>query len=181
MNPKILIILVVVIVFGAAGFFLYQNSLSGGGNVLAKNDFSIEIPEGWAESAASAGVSAIVVNAGEEVTDPAAEKINFRTYYAVTYDVLGGKTQEEYPQYFKEALEESVPGIEFVAEGALEGKDAYAIQADISQQGADFRIWFVIYKGEGDGIWIVSFNTPKSSWEGYKDLFYRVAASFEVR
>ena len=193
MNPKILIILLIAIVLGGAGFYISQNLMPGEekniltgesetpGNILVKDDFSIEVPEGWKEASAPVGVSAMVVNVDEEVTDPAAKKINFKSYFSVTYDVLQGKTQEEYPQYLKESLVDSVPGVEFAGEGALEGKNAYAIEADISQQGADFRIWLVVYKGAGDGMWIVSFNTPRSSWESYKDLFHQTAASFQVK
>jgi len=150
---------------------------------LEKEDFSINVPAGWKESSPPSGVSAMVVNIGEQPTEDAAKRINFKSYFAVSYDTLAGRTREKYLEDYKQKLKEVLPEIVFVNEnpGSIGEKDAYFIEANLTQQGVDFKVFLVLVRGKGDDIWTISFNTLKNDWLKYKDLFYRTAESFEVR
>ncbi|KKQ96030.1 MAG: hypothetical protein UT22_C0044G0011 [Parcubacteria group bacterium GW2011_GWC2_39_11] len=53
-------------------------------NKLITDDFEINLPEGWRKTAPAMGSSAMAVNADEQLNDPAAQKINFRSYFAVS-------------------------------------------------------------------------------------------------
>jgi len=76
-----------------------------------------------------------------------------------------------------------LPEIVFVNEnpGSIGGRDAYFIEANLTQQGVDYKVFLVLVRGKGDDIWTISFNTLESDWLKYKDLFYQTAESFEVR
>ena len=150
---------------------------------LEKEDFSINVPAGWKEASPPSGVSAMVVNVKEQPTEEAAKRINFKSYFAISYDTLEGKTREKYLEDYKHKLKEILPGIVFVSEnsGSIDEKDAYFIEADLTQQGVDFKVFLVLVRGKGDDIWTISFNTLKSDWPEYKDLFYQTAESFKVR
>lgn len=204
MKNKILIITVVLVILAigiGAGFYFSKISqppdgdnllsdgvVSGDGpeklrSMLIKDDFSIMIPNGWKEAPAPTGVSAMVVNISEKITDQAAQKINFQSYYSVNYDILGDRTGEEYVEYVKESLKQFLPEIIFVNEYAqtINGKDIFFIESEATQRGADFTILMAITKGNNDDIWTISFNAAKSNFVEYKNLFNEVAGSFEVK
>ena len=193
MKNKILVIIVIVVVLAAGigiGIYLLggekeptDGSEAGGGeSVLEKNDFSIMMPKDWAETAAPTGVSAMVVNVNEEVTEPEAQRINFKTYYTVVYDTLNQRSREEYFQGMAASLNQAVPGFVVVREGEekIDNQDAYFVEAEFNQRDIDFKILLVVFMGEGESVWIVTFNGLKSAWDDYKDSFYQVARSFKV-
>jgi len=145
-------------------------------NLLVKDDFSIKVPEGWRETTALQGISAMIINVNEEITDPNVKKINFRSYFSVSYDSLQERGMEEYVEYTKNSLSQVIPGIVFTHQ------EAQAIEAEITQQGVDFKVLIVFVKGvEEEDVWVISFNTVKGNWDGYKDLFYEIAESFKVK
>jgi len=202
MKNKILIIIVILVILAAGigmgigiGIYLskggektdcgsaYGPEAEEGGSLLEKNDFFVVMPEGWAEMAAPTGVSAMVVNVNEEVTEPEAQKINFQTYYSVVYDTLNERSKEEYFQSIAVSLSQTVPGVVIVQEQEerIDNQDAYFVEAEFNQRNIDFKILLVIFTGEGEGVWILTFNGLKSAWNDYKDLFYEIARSFKLR
>lgn len=150
---------------------------------IMKDDFSIKIPQGWRETAPQAGVSLMVVNVEEEITDSVAKKVNFKSYYSVGYDTKQGKTNEEYMAYTKQVLQQVAPGIVITSEDAtiINANNAYIMEAEVVQQGANYKIMIALIQGENDDVWSVSFNTPKSMWNSYQGLFYNILNSFTLR
>lgn len=189
-NKTLIYTIIAIIILGAAAgiYFTRENKILGNEsikeeNVLVTDDFSIERPEGWEQMSAPMGVSAIVVNVNEQITDPEAKKINFRSYFSVSYDTLQGKTEPEYFNYIKNSLTQALPEIKFTQEKqiTINNDKAQALEADLTQQGVDFKVLMVITKGQGSDVWIISFNTLKSKWDGYKDLFYQTAGTFRLK
>lgn len=194
---KTLFILIVILVIAVAvfGFYYLRGDERNYGEenyvpqpeeqeiFLVKDDFSLLLPQGWRESAGFQGVAAMAINAEEEITDSDAKKINFRTYYSVTYDVLQGRTLEDYAEYVKESLRQLLVSVDFVSEGArnLSGREVYGIEMELFQQGINFKVLTLLIKGEEDDVWLVSFNTVKDNWDQYQDLFQEIAASFKTR
>jgi len=208
MKNKVLISIIILVILGIGigiGYYVEKSNtfgkpsadkyqgrpgLSPGTNqtpsqeyILEKEDFSINVPAGWKEVPPSSGVSAMVVNIGEQPTEEAAKRINFKSYFAVSYDTLAGKTREKYLEDYKQRLRGVLPEIVFVNENprSIGGKDAYFIEANLTQQGVDFKVLLVLVRGKGDDIWTISFNTLEGDWLKYKDLFYQTAESFRVR
>ncbi|MCD6471364.1 hypothetical protein J7K86_02450 [bacterium] len=152
-------------------------------NLLVRDEYSILIPVGWREVAAPTGVSAMVSYIDEEITDPGAKKINFKTYYSIQYDVLQNKSLTEHAEIVKTQLKQALPEISFVNERSLiiNGREAYNLETDLSQKGVDFKIPMVFIKGKADDVWTFIFNTPKSNWQKYQSLFQKIIQSFEVK
>ena len=168
--------------------YVGQNGAGGGAlegaaredEILDKDGFSVMVPKGWKEATAPTGVSVMVVNTGEEITDPALQKINFKSYYSVSYDNLGERTREEYITYIKDMVKQFAPGINFSSEEDLKinGRDIYKLEADITQQGANFKVLIFLIEGNGDDIWNMSFNSGAENWEKNKEIFNKIAESF---
>lgn len=191
MKKSILIIVVAVIIIAGAALFYFRDKLPGfkpeGGsrdkqNVLEKNGFSIDLPEGWVEVEAPIGASATAIDSNEKITDVKAQRINFRSYFSVIYDNLGQRTKEQYCQEIKDSLKDAFPGIVFSREenSMIDNKNAYFLEAEFTQKEVDFYVMLAINMGEKD-VWIISFNTLKSSWDNYKDIFYQTAKSFKTK
>jgi hypothetical protein len=162
---------------------LEYESEEGSDQVLATDDFLVDLPDGWRKTEATMGVSAMVINFEEEIEDPAAQKINFKSYFAVTYDTLGEKSLNDYLQTAKNELEKVASNVVFTEDQdiTINGRSAHAIEVELTQQGVDFKVLLVLVKGEGDDVWVLSFNTTKSNWDEYKELFYSVADSFNLK
>jgi len=198
MKNKILIIVVILLVLaigiGIGIYFFQDDQGKGSGSVygpeateggarLEKEAFSVNMPEGWSEMGAPTGISAMAVNTSEEITDPAAKKINFRTYFSVVYDTLNGRTNEDYVQFLKDSLDQTIPGVVITKEGQgeIDNQGAHFIEMEFNQREIDFKVLLVAVYGEGNDVWIVSFNTPKTSWDKYRDLFYQTVDSFSMK
>lgn len=168
---------------------LPENSVSedGAGNQssgkLVTDDFEIDLPAGWEEVAPPMGTSIMAVNKDEKLDDPAAQRINFRSYFAVSYDTLQGKGISEYLENVKSQLEQAIPNVVFRQEQntTINGRTAWAVEANLTQQGVDFEILMVVVKGEGDDVWVISFNTLQSSWAEYQETFSNIAHSFNLK
>ncbi len=152
-------------------------------NKIITDDFSIDLPAGWKQTAPAMGASAMAVSANENINDPAAQKINFKSYFAVSYDTFQGKTMNEYVQIVKDALKQTIPSVVFTKDQdmTINGKSSHGLEAELTQQGVNFKMLMVIISGKGDDLWGISFNTTKSGWDGYKDVFYNTANSFVVK
>jgi len=151
---------------------------------MITDDFSINLPAGWKQAAPVMGSSAMAVNMNENINDPAAQKINFKSYFAVSsYDTLQGKSMNDYLQIIKNSLSQTIPNVVFTNEQdiAINSQPAHAIEAELTQQGVNFKILMVIVVGQGEDVWVISFNTTKSSWDGYKQSFYDIANSFILK
>jgi len=201
-NKKVLIIsaivLLIIVVLGVWFYFDRSNGLNLGkddknsemeqqgssqNNMLVKENFSIILPQGWMEGNAIEGVSALAYNVNENITDAAAKAANFTSYLSIASDVSQGRSIAEYVEYTKSALRGVIPEINFVGDKDLtiDNRPAHAIEAELAQEGINFKILLVMIQGEGDKIWITSFNTLKSTWNDYKDAFYQAANTFKVK
>lgn len=180
----------------AGGYFLYQATTGptpaqGQQQIqpepkditLEKDSFSVLIPAGWHEGPNIQGVSAVVINLTEKVTDPALQKINFRTNYAVSYDTLNGKTEKEYLDYIRESVTKLIPNAKLGAEKAekINGNNAYIIEGDVTNQGANLKVMVVLIKGKNEDIWTLAFNTSAANYAVNKELFTRIAKSFTLK
>lgn len=152
-------------------------------NKLVTDDFEINLPEGWQKTAPAIGSSAMAVNVNEQLNDTAAQKINFRSYFAVSYDTVQGKSLSEYMQTVKSQLQKTISGIVFTQERdiIINGKVARAFEADFNQRGVGFKVLMVAIMGVGDDVWVISFNTLQSTWAEYRDTFSNITNSFSLK
>lgn len=150
---------------------------------LVTGNFEVNLPAGWRQTAPAIGASAMAVSVDEHINDPAAKKINFQSYFAVSYDTLQDKSMSEYLQIVKNGLQQTIPGVVFTKDQdmTINGRSTHAIEAELTQQGVNFKILMVIIAGQEKDVWVMSFNTTKSSWDGYKETFYSIANSFSLK
>jgi hypothetical protein len=161
-----------------------ENSTITSGNQLVTDDFSIELPVGWEKVVNTvAGVSAMAANPDEIISDVAAQEINFKSYLAVSPDTIAGQTMEEYMQSIKTELQKSTSGAVFTNENDLtiNEQSARAVEVNMTQQGIDFKVLIVAVRGNGDDVWVLSYNTVKSSWDRYVEDFAASARSFVLK
>lgn len=151
--------------------------------VLSKDEFTVKMPAGWAEVPAMPSTSATVMFVKENLQNEALQKINFKSYYAVTYDTLNKRSLSGYVTYLKGTLQKLLLGIRFISDKSekIDNKEARVIEAEVTQKGADFKVLIVVIKGEGEDVWTLSFNTGKDTWDAYKESFYDVARNFKVQ
>lgn len=150
---------------------------------IITDDFSIDLPAGWKQTAPAMGASAMAVIENENINDPAAQKINFKSYFAVSYDTLKGKNINDYSQTIKDGLSQTFPDAVFSNEQniIINGNSAHTIEVEFVQQGVNFKILMVAIAGQEKNAWVISFNTTKNAWDGYKEMFYSVANSFIIK
>lgn len=151
--------------------------------VLTKDEFTVKMPAGWAEVPAMPSTSATVMFVKEVVKSEALQKINFKSYYAVTYDTLNKRGLAGYVTYLKGTLQKLLLGIKFISDKTekIGGLEARVLEAEVTQKGADFKVLIVVIKGTGEDVWTLSFNTGKETWDTYKDSFYDIARGFQLK
>ena len=197
MKNKILII--ILIIFGSvlavlAGiYFTKQNrtpldssnqtNIEQSQNKIITDDFFINLPVGWKQTAPAIGTSVMAIDTNEIVADPAAQKINFKSYFAVSYDTLQGKKLDDYLQTVKNGLSQTISNVVFTNEQDLliNDRPAHAMEAELTQQGVNFKILLIVITGQEEDVWVMSFNTTKNGWNGYKETFYDIADSFSLK
>ena len=200
---------VVVLALGAAVYFLYyapegklsdnpppdlkvldekkeekESDKESGSGILAKDGFSINLPEGWEETANPPGRAlALVVKGNEEIANEKAEKLGFASYFSVSSDSLETYTFEEYIEEIKTRLVQSIVNIDFVKEeeGEIDGKKALFVECESTQKEVDFKTLLAFINEADETIWAISFNTLEDKWPEYRDLFYQTAESFKLQ
>ena len=152
-------------------------------NKLVTDNFSLNLPTGWIKTDAIKGVTAMAINSKENITDPAAKAINFKTYIAVSEDILNGKSLKEYMQIVKDGLRETISNVIFSNENevVINERPAYAMEANLTQQNVNFKVLMVAVQGEGDDVWVISFNTIAGNWADYEKTFSNIANSFSLK
>lgn len=152
--------------------------------LVSRDAFSLEAPANWRESPALVpGISLMMVNSTETSTRPEVKKINFKSYFSVSYATLDGKTLAEYPTYLKTKLTEMVSGITFqdLEPTVIDGQPAKVFSADLTQQGVNFKFLMFIIEGKNKDVWMISFNTLAESLSDYTSLFNKIATSFRAK
>ena len=189
-NKNIIIAVVIILILAGIGlaFYFFQDKGTDEPageiekNILTKEYFSIEIPEGWQETRGTSGISAMIANLDEKNTDPVVADMDFKSYFAVAYESALDRNMEEFIQYTKDQLIEGGVGIEIILEEniTIDSREAYLMKGELEQQGADFKASIVIIKGDGDNMWFITFNTALNNWEKYRDLFNETIYSFKI-
>jgi len=150
---------------------------------VIKEDFTLEAPEAWLESESLPGVSLMMINSQERPTNSAAQKINFRSYFSVSYDQLGERNLEEQLEVLKKQIKQVAPDISFTTPSSIliNGQETRVLEGDLRQQGVDFKVLIFMIAGRDKDIWIMSFNTLQEDWLDNKDLLYQIGQSFKLK
>lgn len=201
MKNKTLVIIVLIIALAVCVFYYLNQGKSLSENIIQQNqdnpgpnegqsqgklvtdDFEINIPEGWTMTEPVEGASAMAVDQSGRIDDPSVELINFKSYMAVSYDVLSGRTLTEYMQDVKDTLSQLVPEVSFGEENdaVINDRNARGLELEMTQQEVDFKVLIVTVEGENGDVWTISFNTTEALWDSYKEEFSNIANSFKLK
>lgn len=146
------------------------------------DDFTIIPPAGWIQINMP---STLVSYQNSKETHPkgsAAEKINFKSYIAVSFDNAGGQTLDGVTELIKRQTKAVAPTISFasVTNGAIDGQPAKFMEADVSMQNVDFKVMIAVAL-KGNKYFTISSNTTAEKWPGYRGLFYEISDSFKFK
>lgn len=187
MKNKILVFIVLLLALLAGFYYLTRpkdaikenNQIvdSQAQKKLVMDDFEINLPDGWIQATPVTGTLAMAVNSNEKSDS------GFKSYLAVSKDVLQDMDIGGYVETVKDALVGAIPNAVFEneQEAMINERNARAFEAEMNQQGEDYKVLIVAVEGEGNDVWVMSFNTIKSNWDAYKDTFSAVAGSFKLK
>ncbi|MDD5710758.1 MAG: hypothetical protein PHV43_01485 [Candidatus Colwellbacteria bacterium] len=201
-KPLVVLIVVAVAVgiLGAGAYILFRNtpdsnintavdapqgevheaSLTQPGRYIG-DGFSLEQMPGWTVGHIPSTLVSFHNYGEEHPNGSPAVKINFKSYGAVSFDAVGGKTLDEVYQTTIETVKNLVPSIEVTAveDINVNGLPTKLAVMDLLQQEVNFKVLLAVYLAS-DRYYILSFNTTAEKWPEYKDGFYAVARSFMV-
>jgi hypothetical protein len=160
-----------------------ENSVEQKQEKIVTEYYSIDLPVGWKQTESVPEVSAMAFYLDEKVTDPAIQKLNFKSYLTINSDTLGNRSMADYLQEIRNSLTQAVTKAVFAKEQDLTINDnlSHEMEIEIIQEGTDFKLLMVIVKGKEDDVWTIMFDTTKDNWDGYKDMLYTSANSFVVK
>jgi len=155
---------------------------------IMKEDFEMTLPAGWQEAdTPPEGIWLMAIDAKEDVSGGAFQKLDFRTNLSVKSDDITRYASigsfEDYVSSVKTSLTQTITGISFTAEDqkTINGLPAIFIECASRQEEADFKTLLVFIKASDNIVYAVSFNTFRDSWSEYKDLFYLTAETFKLK
>ncbi|HRY52450.1 MAG TPA: PsbP-related protein [Candidatus Portnoybacteria bacterium] len=144
--------------------------------------FSFIPPTGWIQTHLPSTLVSYQNSREVQPKDSAAAKINFKSYFAVSFDKTSGQTLDEITKMVKKQLEGVAPAIKFLStvDGTIGGQPAKLIEADLKMQDVNFKV-IVAIAMKGDKYFNISNNTTAEKWPEYRDIFYNVLNSFEFK
>jgi len=99
------------------------------------------------------GITLMVVNDNEQPNDENTKKINFRSYYAITY-VSWEKDLNDYLPVYENELKSVASDaiIENINDGNVNDQQAKFFDTKISQQNINFKAFVAIVRGNNNDI-----------------------------
>lgn len=147
-------------------------------------DFSIVIPEGWDKSQQPlpGTLLALYKNKEDHTDDPNAQKINFKSYMAISFDRTQGKTKSQILDMIKQSLLQLSPSAKITAlpEETFNNQTADLIEINLSQQDINFKVLVAVII-KGDKYFTMSANTTAKKWASYKEDFYKALKSMVLK
>ncbi|MFA6304412.1 MAG: hypothetical protein WCV73_02565 [Patescibacteria group bacterium] len=149
---------------------------------ITKTSFNILAPTGWAEIVAPANTSLLIVNTAEKFPNPILEKLNFKTYYALTDKSLNGSDLSGFIAETKTQLAGLYPlmKLEPLPSRLVNGKEVKIFGGEMVEQGAQFKMMLAFFAGKNNDAWTLSFNTGADNWEVYQPVINSVIDSFKL-
>lgn len=172
-----------------SGSFPNENGSAPSSAKLVENryegeDFSVAIPEGWAKSQQPlSGTLLTLYKIGEShADDPNAQKINFKSYIAISFDRTQGETQSQIFDMTKKILLQTLPNAKIgaLSPETIDNQKADLIEIRLTQMDVQFKVLVAVVI-KGDTYFTVSANTTEKKWDSYKADFYAVLKSMALK
>jgi hypothetical protein len=145
-------------------------------------DFTIIAPPGWIQTHIPTTIVSFQNSQENHPSGSAAEKINFKSYMAVSFDNTQGKTLDEIVKLVKQQTISVAPSVSFSSEtsGTIDGQPAKFLEAELAQQDVEFKVIIAIVFKE-DKYFTISANTTAQKWPEYQNPFYDAINSFKFK
>lgn len=147
-------------------------------------DFSTVIPKDWTKSQQPLpGTLLTLYKIGEShADDPNAQKINFKSYMAISFDRTQGKTSSQILDLIKQSLSQLSPTakISQLPQETVDNQTAQLVEVSLAQQDVNFRVLIAVVI-KGDKYFTLSANTTEKKWASYKEDFYKVLKSLSLK
>ncbi len=146
------------------------------------DDFTVLQPAGWVQVTLPSTLAAFQIVSEDHPLGSAAEKINFRSYSAVSFDNTQGKTLEAINLAAIDSIKSALSSANVFssADETINSLAAKLSVLELNQQDVDYTVLLVIYLA-GDKYYTMSFNTTTEKWLEYKNMFYGIARSFKLK
>lgn len=192
---KLLTIIIIIIAISGVGLGSYFattikqplvdkkiNKPAESNNAYIGDDFTIISPTGWIQTHLPSTLVSFQNPKEIQPKGSAAEKINFKTYIAVSFDNAQGKTLNQVTELVRQQVVAVVPSISFAPEtiGTIDSQPAKFMEAGLTQQNVEFKVMVAVVL-KGDTYFTISNNTTAEKWPEYRDLFYNTADSFKFK
>ncbi len=153
-------------------------------NKYEGEDFSVVIPKGWDKSQQSLpGTLLTLYRLRENHTDdPNAQKINFKSYIAISFDRTQGKTMSQIIDMVKQSLSQLSPNLKIntLPQETVGNQTANLIEINLAQQDVNFKVLIAVII-KGDKYFTLSANTTEKKWTSYKEDFYNVLKNIKLK
>jgi len=155
---------------------------TGGNPSYVGDDFTFIPPTGWIQVRLPGTLVSYQNPAEIHPKGSPADKINFKSYIAVSFDNANGQALDAVVNLVKRQTQSVVPAIVFTSinDGMVGGQPAKFLEADLLMQDVDFKVMVAVVL-KGDKYFTISYNTTAEKWPEYRDMFYNVAASFKFK
>jgi hypothetical protein len=149
--------------------------------VVVDNEFfTMEVPEGWAEGDAPAGIIKIFYNDAES-GDSRAKLMGFKDSFSIALDsktTLG----EDYKEGIKATLGQVLPQATF-SDGEcfqVDGYDACTIVLDLVQNEIHLMMHLVGIEGEGSDVWLITLTTTEPDYDSSLAVMKGMLENFDL-
>lgn len=159
-----------------------NNTAVNAENPYVGDDFTLIPPEGWVQM--NLPSTLVAYRNKKETFEPgsAADKIHFKSYFAVSFDNADGKTIDEITDLVKNQTMAVAPSINFapISQKTINGLPANMAEVSLTMQNINFKILIAIILAN-EKYYTISFSTTADKWAEYQTTFYNVANSFKTK
>jgi len=189
-NILIIVISILLISLGAVVTYNFFNNklvsstpFSRQGKIDTKY-FKLVLPPGWeTQEPAPEPFVLKATYVKNNSKDRLARKINYKTNLSVAHEALEEETLPEYINLLDDKIKNMQNDSIIRSEGqtVFNNNSAYLIDAEMKDNGIEFKNIVGVISGKKDDVWVISLNTTKLDWEDTAFQFYGVLNSFQLR
>lgn len=145
--------------------------------------FTLNLPPAWEKSSKDDILPLTIVDTGRETTNAKAKEIDFKTNLSIDSTSLGDTSLKDYIESVKASLVQSISVINIVKEEAaqINGKDAFLLEIESTQQDLNFHTLLAFITGKDSTVWAFSYNTLEESWPVYENIFNQMIESIKMK
>ncbi len=159
-----------------------NTNAAGSSSTYIGDGFTVLQPSGWIQSRIQGSLASFQRANESHGEGSPAEKINFKSYIAISFDSTNGRTLDQVDQATIDGITAAIPSAKSFAvnDETINGIPARLTAFELQQQDVSYTVLVAVFMAD-EKYYVMSFNTTTEKWIGYKDSFYEVARSFSLK